>query len=111
MRISDWSSDVCSSDLPGRYSTLVAMGLNDRISSVRAVSRDARVDDNRYAPDPDAVYDNRRRGGERLYQANVTSSRAVEIGSAACRERVCQYVWISVVAVSLKKKKRKANKS
>lgn len=62
---------------PGRYSTLVAMGLNDRISSVRAVSRDARVDDNRYAPDPDAVYDNRRRGGERLYQANVTSSRAV----------------------------------
>jgi uncharacterized protein YcfJ len=62
---------------PGRYSTLAAMGLNDRISSVRVVSRDARVDDNRYAPDPDPVYDNRRRGGERLYQANVTSSRAV----------------------------------
>ena len=62
---------------PGRYSTLAAMGLNDRISSVRVVSTDARVDDNRYAPDPDPVYDNRRRGGERLYQANVTSSRAV----------------------------------
>jgi uncharacterized protein YcfJ len=62
---------------PGRYSSLVAMGLNDRVSSVRAVSRDARVDDNRYAPDPDPVYDNRRRGRERLYQANVTSSRAV----------------------------------
>src|SRR3546814_18373326 len=28
-----------------------------------------------------------------------------EIGRASCRERVCQYVWISVVAVSLKKKK------
>src|SRR3546814_20803342 len=27
-----------------------------------------------------------------------------EIGRAACRERVCQYVEISVVAVSLKKK-------
>src|SRR3546814_12698600 len=27
-----------------------------------------------------------------------------EIGRASCRERVCQYVWISVVAVSLKKK-------
>src|SRR3546814_15635271 len=27
-----------------------------------------------------------------------------EIGSASCRARVCQYVWISVVAVSLKKK-------
>src|SRR3546814_19691132 len=29
----------------------------------------------------------------------------VEIGRASCRERVCQYVSISVVAVSLKKKK------
>src|SRR3546814_16769705 len=28
-----------------------------------------------------------------------------EIGRASCRERVCQYVEISVVAVSLKKKK------
>src|SRR3546814_16466203 len=26
-----------------------------------------------------------------------------QIGRAACRERVCRYVWISVVAVSLKK--------
>src|SRR3546814_16418195 len=30
---------------------------------------------------------------------------AAEIGRASCRERVCQYVTISVVAVSLKKKK------
>src|SRR3546814_8905462 len=30
----------------------------------------------------------------------------LEIGRASCRERVCQYVWISVVAVSLKKKKK-----
>src|SRR3546814_11680511 len=29
---------------------------------------------------------------------------AEEIGRASCRERVCQYVSISVVAVSLKKK-------
>src|SRR3546814_16292893 len=28
-----------------------------------------------------------------------------QIGRASCRERVCQYVSISVVAVSLKKKK------
>src|SRR3546814_17088438 len=27
-----------------------------------------------------------------------------EIGRASCREQVCQYVWISVVACSLKKK-------
>src|SRR3546814_12101422 len=30
---------------------------------------------------------------------------AGQIGRASCRERVCQYVSISVVAVSLKKKK------
>ncbi len=35
---------------PGRYASLAAMGLNDRVSSVRAVSRNARVDDGRYAP-------------------------------------------------------------
>src|SRR3546814_18668848 len=29
------------------------------------------------------------------------------IGRASCRERVCQYVYISVVAVSLKKKRHK----
>src|SRR3546814_12976959 len=31
----------------------------------------------------------------------------MEIGRASCRERVCQYVYISVVAVALKKKKIK----
>src|SRR3546814_16261673 len=31
-----------------------------------------------------------------------------ELGRAACRERVCQYVEISVVAVSVKKKKQKS---
>src|SRR3546814_14300287 len=30
-----------------------------------------------------------------------------EIGGASCRERVCQYVWIWVVAVALKKKRRR----
>ena len=62
---------------PGRYPSLAAMGLNDRVSSVRTVSRNARVDDNRYAPAPVPVYDNRRRNNERLYEANVTSVRAV----------------------------------
>ena len=62
---------------PGRYPSLAAMGLNDRVSSVRTVSRNARVDENRYAPAPNPVYDNRRKRGERLYEANVTSVRAV----------------------------------
>ncbi|HAL37076.1 MAG TPA: hypothetical protein DCP03_02745 [Polaromonas sp.] len=65
---------------PGRYPSLAAMGLNDRISSVRSVARNARIDDQRYAPAPVAAPDYRRRNGERLYQANVTSVRAV-VGS------------------------------
>jgi uncharacterized protein YcfJ/uncharacterized protein (UPF0179 family) len=62
---------------PGRYASLAAMGLNDRVSSVRAVEWNARVGDDRYAPAPVPVYDSRRRGGERVYEANVSSSRAV----------------------------------
>jgi len=73
---------------PGRYPSLRSMGLNDRISSVRAVNPDARIDDHRYAPayapEANAPRDYRRRGGERLYQANVISARAV-VGAAEQR--------------------------
>jgi len=62
---------------PGRYPSLAAMGLNNRLSSARIVSRGARIDENRYAPAPVPVYDSRRRNNERLYQANVTSVHAV----------------------------------
>jgi uncharacterized protein YcfJ len=63
---------------PGRYPSLAALGLNDRVSSVRTVQRDARVDDDRYAPPPPMpVYDNHRRKNERLFQADITSVRAV----------------------------------
>ena len=63
---------------PGRYPSLASMGLNDRISSVRPIDANARVDDALYAPlPPQAVYDNRLRRGERLYDADVTSVRAV----------------------------------
>ena len=62
---------------PGRYPSLAAMGLNDRISSVRDVSRNARIDDHRYAPAPLAGGDYNRRNNERLYEANVTSVHAV----------------------------------
>ena len=62
---------------PGHYASLSAMGLNDRVTSVRVVRRDVRVDENRYAPSATAGYDYRRRNNERLYEANVTSVRAV----------------------------------
>lgn len=67
----------CAVLRPGRYPSLAAMGLNNQVSSVRTVSRDARIDDHRYAPAPAAYRDYRRRGDERLYEADVTSVRAV----------------------------------
>jgi len=52
--------------------------------SMRAVSRDARSGDNRDTPAPAAASDYRRRNNERLYEANVTSVRAV-VGTAGQR--------------------------
>ena len=62
---------------PGRYPSLAAMGMNDRVSSVRAVGHDAPVSDDRYAPPPPLAYDNRRRNDEQLYNVNVSTVRAV----------------------------------
>ena len=61
----------------GSYPSLRAMGMNDRISSVRPVGVSARVDEERYgpaAPEPSAW---RRRGGERLFEAPVSEVRVV----------------------------------
>jgi uncharacterized protein YcfJ len=62
---------------PGSYASLRSMGLDDRVSSVRAIRWDAWVDESRYAPVviPGDAY--RRRHHERLYQADVASVRAV----------------------------------
>ena len=62
---------------PGNYPSLRTMGLENRISSVRAVDRHARIDDSRYAPEPAPAYAYQRRDNERLYEADVTSVRAV----------------------------------
>ena len=74
---------------PGRYPSLQDMGMANRVSSVRAVNYDANVSDNRYAPLPLPVYDNRRRNEERLYEVNVSSVRAVvaESGQRCWMER------------------------
>src|SRR3546814_12910108 len=87
MRISDWSSDVCSSDLRAIATPA--------ISSTSAGSRSG------------ATF--RNTGGPPAPRDVMTPSRSSssEIGRASCRERVCQSVKISVVAVSLKKTTQK----
>src|SRR3546814_19822819 len=89
MRISDWSSDVCSSDL--------------EMFEIRRVFR--------LAMHRDGVRHARRRRilcmgrpGQEEQQGSDQRCAHEEIGRASCRERVCQCVSISVGAVSLKKK-------
>src|SRR3546814_1741644 len=82
MRISDWSSDVCSSDL-GVLFFLSALLTGDLR---RWLGEDAARALERAGPLAGKLDDD------------------FQIGRASCRERVCQYVSISVVAVSLKKK-------
>lgn len=62
---------------PGKYASLAAMGLNNEISSLRRLDARARVDDDRYAPEPLIVRDFGRQREERLFEADVTSVRAV----------------------------------
>lgn len=62
----------------GRYPSLTAMGMGDRISSLRQVDAYAqRGADGRFGPVPGAATDYSRRGGEQLFEANVIEARAV----------------------------------
>ena len=67
----------CTVLRPGQYPSLKAMGLNDRISSVRPLPAQQRVAEADYAPMPVVTQDFRRRRDERLFEADVTSARAV----------------------------------
>src|SRR3546814_19197469 len=115
MRISDWSSDVCSSDLPHRRTPKATSPKASRrkrdnlIATPRASfpnprnnkSLCFRVHDER-GPQYRATDRNRRQPHPRQLRPRP---RRRELGRGACRERVCQYVYISVVSGSLKKKK------
>lgn len=61
----------------GNYASLSAMGMNDRISSVRPLNRRDRYDNEAPEPMPEPAYEYRRRPNESVYQAPVTSVRAV----------------------------------
>lgn len=78
----------------GQYPTLAAMGLSDRVESARAVDRNVRVEDDRYAPLPVVATDYGRRRNERVYEADVVAVRAVvEDSGQRCwveREQVAQ---------------------
>src|SRR3546814_17795900 len=109
MRISDWSSDVCSSDLAGQ----------DQRGEEEQADHDAcrrLVDDRREGhegqtgPACGDLVDGDTLGlgheAERREDPNAAEQPEAQIGRASCRESVGQYVWISGDAVALTKKKK-----
>src|SRR3546814_14105753 len=108
MRISDWSSDVCSSDLRDcptpvrehpwrRYAMAASVALAAFAGTVAYDHLVGRVSTERGEVRRIALEDGS------ILTLNG-DSEVQEIGRASCRERGCQYVLISVDAVSLKKK-------
>src|SRR3546814_13967836 len=98
MRISDWSSDVCSSDLlnlikerRGVYVSIEYLSPTRMLIKYELPLAEMVVN----------FYDRLK---------SVSKGYATldyhQIGRASCRERVCQYVSISVVAGSLKTQKQ-----
>ena len=61
----------------GSYDSLGRMGLNDRVSSARPVDNNRQSQYQSQDPLPQPTYDYRRRPNERMYEATVTSVRAV----------------------------------
>src|SRR3546814_7520832 len=104
MRISDWSSDVCSSDL---QNTQQAGGDAPSFNLQRVYLKDLSLE----MPNAPHVFLEQEQpqvevsinvGGQRLaetvFESTVTATVTtrindkVQIGRASCRERVCQYV-------------------
>src|SRR3546814_19313187 len=104
MRISDWSSDVCSSDLHGRNEFA-----HRPIAQPRGLRHDLVgcgveiIGELDLAHWPQAVCAHAHR--------HAHDAALGQIGSASCRARVGPYGSVSVVAVSLNKKQKtqKAN--
>src|SRR3546814_14765291 len=112
MRSSDWSSDVCSSDLTD-VGPFGQVGLAEHDPACFAQPRDQGC----VAACPVFLECKAAGGGRPLARLDVVLHQHCtafegqlrvadhEMRRASCRERVCHFVSITVVAVSLKKKK------
>src|SRR3546814_9905897 len=84
MRISDWSSDVCSSDLAWRIAAgVVSIGSAPQAHRPAAATVVSSAASRRIGALLDEVP---------AHEADRVGLLDAEIGRASCRERVCQYV-------------------
>src|SRR3546814_12713102 len=97
MRISDWSSDVCSSDLPTWQIRAVRVVYNPYTK--RVTYKGARVElfGLPLIPLPGLSHPVGGEGGSGLLVPDIRYDRVnglelSQIGRASCRERVCKYV-------------------
>src|SRR3546814_3248727 len=95
MRISDWSSDVCSSDLAQAVSAALAKGEEAGCPVVAAVigatGELAALLRASGAPFPSSQIAKDKANTAASFRAPTTDVYE-KIGRASCRERVCQYV-------------------
>src|SRR3546814_14518840 len=97
MRISDWSSDVCSSDLDHRNLHFGEIGLADGAPvtsglygwTMVVTGCGPTIEESRHAAYARA---GRIHIPNMRYRLDIGERLVAEIGRASCRERVCQYV-------------------
>src|SRR3546814_1302957 len=103
MRISDWSSDLCSSDLDFQEATNdvhVAMAMTARMMALVAADVRAWLDMGIKFQHVGLNVSSADMHGDMLdrllaeafKRENVPLKHVIQIGRASCRERVCQYV-------------------
>src|SRR3546814_19757604 len=98
MRISDWSSDVCSSDLAASMVACISLVMcRIPVSSEGGKRRQ--------------IWASAQRKSRNGALPVMPGPGMRQIGRASCRDRVCQYVLISVVAGTLTQKIQYTNAS
>src|SRR3546814_14587146 len=86
MRISDWSSDVCSSDLGKMTLPITSWHADEGLPNARPLARCAAMP-LRFDRDQLPIWRDARHRNSLLLAGDVH-----QIGRASCRDRVCQYV-------------------
>src|SRR3546814_12073018 len=100
MRISDWSSDVCSSDLASALTQY-----SDQLTLIIQLRRDFRQNDGFAMANQAGIEPSEQRRKFRGGEPALGRVIRIENGRASCRERVGPYVSNSVVAESCKNKR------